>query len=135
LLVACHLTDGVIVHYNGGIPRIHDSRLYQCGGLREKMYPWERSVADKAYVEFEELLSPLKGLTTVNKELYNLIISSVRVMIERAIGRTKKLQILQQPWKHDIFLHPLMFKCVVNFMNVDLKLHPLVSEINPLFNL
>jgi hypothetical protein len=73
------LSDGLFIHWDGGLPRINDSKIHECfSNLRLKLLPSERGIADKAYVKFPELMTPIKGKNLFEAELvYNSVVSSV----------------------------------------------------------
>jgi hypothetical protein len=124
--------DGYFIHWSGGIPRVNDSKMFELGPLLQQLQPWERGIGDKAYIKFPQLITPLKGVDLSDEEkFYNSIVSSVRSIVERAIGRLKKFRILSDPYRGDLVYHHRIFGVLVNFVNIDIQHRPLVACENP----
>ena len=79
-----------------------------CFFLLEK----ELILADKAYIGHYQFVCPIKSPNTEEELLYNGITNSTREKVEHFIGRLRIFECFTQKWRHNIQLHPIMFKVI-----------------------
>ena len=90
-------------------------------------------MGDKGYLGEKKVIIPFKGRNLPDWEwTFNKLLTTVRVTVERAIGRTKKFQILKMPFRHEIFLHPIIFVVCAQIAAISIKLNPLIYKLLPL---
>jgi len=147
--VAVHITTGKFVWVSGPYLNVHDSQVFQNSGLASK-YPVlkdgfasTRGLADKGYYSTNKNLATTQHLWTPEKKkkgewVSNLdkkesqVISTVRIEVERAIGRLKQLAILRKIFRSSTKslldkaqLHNRIFTICIHFTNANMNLHPL----------
>lgn len=96
----------------------------------------EKGVGDTAYQTFSNMITPLPKLPNREhlpwEKAFNHLVSSVRAIGDCVNSRLKQHNILSKPWRHDFVFHQEMFETFANFVNVNIKFHPLAKTNNPL---
>lgn len=125
--VGVHLSTGRIVWLVGGIPgSIHDMKMAQENGILQQLLEGEWILADKGYTSSNlPFLTPIKDPQTEEELQWNSFINQTRVIVENTYGRIKTFGSVKSNWRHNIDLHPLMFKVVCILVDIDLQCHPL----------
>ena len=130
------IKTGRILAINGGIPGISDARVWQHSGFLNELQEWEGGLADKGYQGCDSLLTPFKktknGRLTKEQEATNALIASVRITVERTIGRFKNFRCLSTKWRGALELHPIVFAVLAQSIELSLKTNPLVVNVHEL---
>ena len=134
---AINLITGKLWWVAGGVPTVHDKKIFENCGLKDKLEPGEIGVADKGYQGAEGLLTPLKkkkkaSLTEEQKKV-NALISTARITVERTIGRIKNWGCLKRKWRGSMEDHWKYFMVVANLVNLSFDIRPLSRTIHPIF--
>ncbi len=66
-----------------------------------------------------------KIFNSFKKAQINNIIYSEKILVENTIERIKIFHLAKTEWRHDLELHPIAMKALINILNVDLQFHPL----------
>jgi hypothetical protein len=110
---------------------VHDLTLAKSIGILSENYqlnPNEKLLGDKGYIGSKIFLTPLKRKRkfelTQQEKKYNKLISRYREIVENVNSRLKNFNCLSQRWRHDLTLHPHVFKTVASIVNIDLQFHP-----------
>jgi hypothetical protein len=128
--VAVRPSDGIIVKIDGGVPRRFDGAMYSMSGIRELLVRGEKGIADTAYQNYAELITPIRTPSSDQKK-YNVLVSSVRSIVENTFARMKVFHVLCSPWRHNLELHYAMFTAIANIANITIQYRPLVKQTNP----
>jgi len=151
--VAVHIATGQFVHYAGPFTNIHDSRIFQEGELPKKFPPQDPNdpnspsplagLADRGYWStnpkcklFQCLLAvmkkPVRGALSKEDKKRNQLLSTLRIEVERGIGRLRTLQRLVMGYRSSkasladkITSHGKLFKICIHFTNYSIKVRPL----------
>lgn len=135
--IGVHIHTGIIHWVQGGVfGNVADLMLLRTGGLHNFLLPGECIYCDKGYVtlhtgEHRWILCPFKGRSvnlTVQQIVWNMHINKHRVIVENALGRIWKFQCLQQPWRHQLSLHPVVFNVCAQIANIDMHERPLRAD-------
>lgn len=110
-----------------------DLTVWRNGDFFAKLEPEEKVLADRGYQGERSLTTPFKRkpggqLTDFEKETNNLI-SCLRILVERVIGRLKNFACLAHAWRGDLDWHEECFNVISNLVNVMLESHPMNWEI------
>jgi len=119
---------GKPVYWNGPFPGpTADITIFR-SGLKEEMREVTTGLADGTYqgeMWFLEVPPrPYKNLTP-QQRAYHRRLSKRRIIVENFIGRLKSFKALVSCWRHDISLHKIIFKVVLNCVAIDLCFRPL----------
>jgi hypothetical protein len=133
--VAVNITNGEIVWISGPAPgKTHDLTMLRNNGLLLLLLSGEWLLADKGYQGDSRILVPFKGKwedLTPWQQTFNRIVGSVRVLVERSIGRIKRFSCLKVPWRHDISLHMIAFTVCAQLAQIGIVVNALEKQINP----
>jgi hypothetical protein len=121
--VGVDVRDGTIVWLSGGFPgSMHDLTIARTSGIIDKLDEGEFILADKAYLGDQHFLTPLKGTpSTLQGQLFNYIISHLRIIVEHTFSKIKVFKCLTAKWRHDLCLHKVVFFVLSNVINFELK--------------
>ncbi len=97
--------------------------------LPQLLVKGERGIADTAYDYHQELVTPIRMPSEIEKQ-YNAIVSSVPSLVENVFARMKIFKVLSTPWWHNLDLHYDMFQCIANITNLTIKYRPLTPDLN-----
>lgn len=127
---------GKIIWVAGGVPTTHDKKIFENCGLKDQIQPDELGLADKGYEGAEGLLTPKKKkksqqLTEEEKKV-NAIISTVRIIVERTIGRIKNWGCMSLKWRGNMEEHWKYFQVVANLVNLSFDIRPLSRTAHPI---
>ena len=148
--VAVHITTGWFVHFAGPFHNTHDAKIFQNGFLptafdeesHKEVFP-RRGLADRGYYSTNEdsklhqclmtvIKKPRDGVLSQEMVRMNQIISTLRIEVERALGRLKVLLRLvagyrsgKRSLKEKLAAHAKLFKVCIHFTNFSLKYRPL----------
>lgn len=130
---------GKIIWVAGGIPTTHDKKIFENCGLKDQLEPDEVGLADKGYQGTDGLLTPKKKkkrlpLTDEEKKV-NAIISTVRIIVERTIGRIKNFGCMSHKWRGDMESHWKYFIVVANLVNLSFDIRPLSRVAHPILKI
>ncbi len=103
--------------------------MYEMSDLPKSLVKGERGIANTAYDYHQELVTPIRVPSEVEKQ-YNIIVSSVRSIVENVFARMKIFNVLTSPWRHNLNLHYDMFNCIANITNITLKYRPVIQDVN-----
>eukprot|EP01121_Diplochlamys_sp_Union-15-3_P005270 TRINITY_DN1559_c0_g1_i2.p1 TRINITY_DN1559_c0_g1~~TRINITY_DN1559_c0_g1_i2.p1 ORF type:complete len:324 (-),score=16.00 TRINITY_DN1559_c0_g1_i2:63-1034(-) len=103
----------------------HDATILQHQGLLDMIGEDEVLIADKAYVGYDMVYHPYKSPKTREQLEWNKMIGSIRVVNERAIRCFKLWNCLSHNWRHEICLHPIVFKVIAHIVHIMLEYSPL----------
>jgi len=128
--IVCRSLDGRIVDVCGPFPcTVHDKKILDAwqvshGSQFEKQ---ELMAADKGYIGQALCMVPLKTNQTFTKNdsFYNIILGSVRCIVEQAIGRIKIFRCLQYKWRHDLYKHEYAFVVCTILANRHIQERPI----------
>ena len=148
--MALHITTGRWVQWYGGVTGQHDTRLFRDSGLYELFginpetgLPPMKGLADRGYFSSKpakKLVPPLwtgikkpkNGELTDKQEKHNQILATLRIEVERGLGRLKILQRLVRTFRSSdpdfnakLELHRKIFNVSINFVNVWNEFFPL----------
>jgi hypothetical protein len=132
--IGVHIKTGMIHWISGGVfGSVADITLLRTGGLHNLLMPNECIYCDKAYSTLHTqehlwVLCPYKGRSanlSIEQIIWNQHINHHRVIVENAIGRIWKFQCLQQPWRHRLGLHPVVFNLCASIAALDIQSRPL----------
>lgn len=140
--VACHISSGRVLHISGGVSgAVNDRDVLRSGGLWRKAPENENGIADRGYTSGEwnhRLFTPLSpiidpnGLETLSfgEGMYNNMLSSLRIEIERLFERFKNYSVLLHSRDRNQLSHREVFIVIANTVNISLEVHPLRSEVS-----
>jgi hypothetical protein len=130
--VGVNLLTGVICWLAGGFSgRMHDLTMSRSSGLFDILLPGELILADKGYIgEPTVFTTPMRQPPTLEDWNSNYELGIFRVLVENVNGRLKAFACLRTPWRHDLFLHPIVFDVIANLVNFDMILHPLRNDVH-----
>lgn len=121
-----------IIHIFGPIPATYnDHNILEMSGVMGLRLPNELGIADGAYNKLSArlLLTPFakfRGGLTLRRRVWNNLISSVRIDIERVFQRIKRFAILSATSRlHDLHKHGTIFFVICNLVNIDITMHPM----------
>lgn len=125
--IGVRLTDGKICwvskEYRGPV---HDSRMFREGGLLNFLIPGEKVLGDKGYQGMPEVISPHRGRDLEETELlFNQILSSERIIVERVFGRMKEFHCLKNSWRASLEKQNWAFYVLACITNKKLEENPL----------
>jgi len=121
------ISDGIIFWERGGLPgKVHDLRLFRHYGLADQLEPWEFLMADSGYQGEETMIIPFKRDLDEEKEDVNFQIGGIRVLVERVFRQIKVFRCLQVPWRHYIYLHPIVFNIACQVTNIKHRYFPII---------
>ena len=130
--VVINRITGEIVWVRGPSPgSMHDLTMMRHFGIANVLEPGELILADKAYQGHKSCVVPYRGHGYTNhhddcaKCRFNFMLSGIRILVERSIGRIKRFQCFKQKWRHNLALHPVAFFFVANLCNIMNKFSPL----------
>jgi hypothetical protein len=86
--------------------------------------PGELILTDKAYIGETCFFYPIKPAITTAELQFNSAISSIRETVEHTIHRIKIFGCVQQKWRHNLNLHPIVFKIICHALNIEFIAHP-----------
>jgi hypothetical protein len=129
-------TTGQILWIAGGRRgATHDLELARNSGIRNLLLLNEALVGDKGYIgEDTWIFTPFKGRSvdlTLNQRVWNKFLNPRRVLVENALSRICKFQILCSPFRGGnemddrVALHHRIMKVVVNLAFLDIEENPL----------
>lgn len=148
MIVAVHIATGKFVHFAGPEINVHDSMLFRNGPLptafdeiEDQEVSPKKGLADRGYYCTNPkdklcqcLLTVVKkapnGSLTADDKRMNQLISSLRIEVERGIGRLRNLHRLSQKWSSKGSLsqklekHAKLFKVAIHFTNYSMDLRP-----------
>eukprot|EP00732_Lithocolla_globosa_P001195 Lithocolla_globosa_v1_NODE_557_length_3753_cov_135.321796.p1 type:complete len:325 gc:universal NODE_557_length_3753_cov_135.321796:1312-338(-) len=126
------MNDGLFVWSTGAVPgSVHDSQIARNAGVMDELvcHPNELIAGDKAYEGIPHFISPVKGKNLSPQEAeFNEILSTHRIVVERAFGRVKNYKCFSSKWRHDLALHPIAFDVVLNLTNFDIRVNPRTDD-------
>jgi hypothetical protein len=123
--IGIQLQTGKIVWLSGGVPgSVHDLTVVRNCGLPSKLLSGEFILADKAYIGENYFLHPIKPAITLEEKELNAAISSIRETVEHTIHRIKIFGCTQQKWRHNLNLHPIIFKVICHTLNIEFMINP-----------
>lgn len=153
--MAVHPATGHFIWFNGPFANVADIKMFNEGGFARNFYDEEEDkftglgVADKGYSSKNETLDSTRALLTPIKKVrgqhslplrdkkYNQVLSSVRIEVERSIGRLKCFGRLCAPFRGKASSlderkrkHYALFYVAIHLTNMWIKLHPLRQEPN-----
>ena len=91
----------------------------------QHLLPNEEVLADKRYCGIPKCNTLFKSGLTDEQEKYNKIHAKFQIDIERIFARMKLFKCLSTTWRHDLSMLPIVFKAIVEMVNVDLQERPL----------
>jgi len=120
---------------NAGVSGVADSKVWRHGEFLSKLMAWESGLGDKGYQGSEQLLTPFKkankGKLTPDQEAANAIIATVRITVERTIGRFKNFRCLSTKWRGDHEFHTTVFAVLAQSIELSFETNPLVRYVHP----
>lgn len=135
-VVAVHPGTGRIILAGAGVPSTHDKKIFENGDIPSLLTPGELGLADKGYQGANGLITPKKktkrAKLTEEEKKANAFISTVRIIVERTIGRIKSFGCLNMRWRSAIELHHKYFTIVCHLVNLSFDVRPLSQEIHPI---
>jgi hypothetical protein len=136
--VAVCPVNGRIFWIGGGVPSAHDLRIYHKGGLLEAI-PDELGIGDKGYQGGRRLLTPAKKKKSVelteDEDMMNRLIATVRINVERTIGRLKVFHCIGTRWRSAWEMHPNAFFVIAQMVNLSFDVNPLVKTPHEIFKI
>lgn len=124
--IGVQFKTGRFIWISDGTPgKYHDLTLACNSGIIDHLLPDEKIMADKGYFVDFHFVTPFKSPMTEFEIEWNSYLSTVRQIVEHAIGRLKIFGCLKQTFRHHLKLHPIMFKVIAEIVNRDLVFRPL----------
>lgn len=135
--VVCQVSSGRIMWVSGGGSAAeHDRNLLDAGGLLDMIPKGEIGIGDKGYLRNDlksRILTPIpprrvqgQHILTAEEILYNELLSSLRIEIERVFGRMKKcFAYLTHSRDRDLLTHRENFTVLANTFNIMLEFNPM----------
>lgn len=109
-----------------------DVELWHTDGFWEHMVPGEIFIGDKGYQGGLGLISPFKttrhSVLSYEEVAANHTLSSVRMIVERTIGRIKNFAILANKYRGDWGNHVQAFTVISHLVNLEMDTHPMISQ-------
>ncbi len=138
--VGVHWLTGQLHWIAGGVyGKVHDLTLARNSGILLAILPNERLYADKGYIGDPEFITPVKGRSAnlpLADVLWNkLVVNPLRVVVENALGRICKFEILTKPFTagNDVAdripLHRKVFNVCAQLAQLDIRENPLRRDI------
>ena len=134
--VATQVSTGKFVWIAGGVPKLHDKRIYDHFGLRNRLVQSrEFGIADKGYDGAQMLYTPYKKKKntdlSLEEESWNRTLAVVRIHVERAIGRIKSFKAFSTRWRgsYENGEHFSAFQFIASMINISSERKPLIREI------
>jgi len=123
--LCCRLSDRKIVWISGPyVGSNHDITIARTSGILNMVRPNEMLLGDKGYIGEEEFLCPIKAkwenLTEEERD-YNSKIAKIRVRVEHAFGKLKRLNCLSDIWRHSLQEHEPVFTVCCHLMNLEMR--------------
>lgn len=116
-----------------------DVAVWNTGPFWSTLKEGEYGLGDKGYQGAVKLLTPFKTargrVLTDEEEAANRLIATIRILIERIMGRFKNAAVLSQKWRGDIDFHHIAFEVQAHMINLTLKLRPIVKNVSKLLGL
>ena len=153
--VAVHIATGRFVHFAGPVTNVHDARLFQEGPLPKmfdrldedgQLVTPRRGLADRGYFSTNPNSKLCQCLLTVIKKprdrplnneenKLNQLRSTVRIEVERALGRLRNAQRLvigfrssRSALEQKTAQHRKIFNVCIHFTNYSMSVRPLRKE-------
>jgi len=147
--VAVHIVTGRYVHFAGPVVNVHDAKLFQEGPLPtafdeddDRAVSPRKGLADRGYYSskpsnklYQCLMSVMKkprdGELTEYDIKMNQLISTLRIEVERGIGRLRRLKRLDDVFtakgtlETKLAKHAQIFKIGIHFTNFSMEYMPL----------
>lgn len=101
-----------------------DQFCYRFFGLTSRLRAFELVLGDSHYIG--ESHSYVKSSSE-----YTKLVKRVRVIIENAINRLKKWNVLVLPWRHAVEIHHVVFTLVVHIANIEMENNPIRTLPHP----
>jgi hypothetical protein len=112
-----------------------DVTLARRSAVFDKLLDWEYAMCDKGYYGLgDRVVLPLKGnwdSFTLDQQLWNRAINSVRVSQEHLNREIKIFDVLTTPFRHDLMLHPFVFHTAANLANIRMRTAPARHYLSP----
>jgi len=123
--VGVEILTGLFVWFSGAWPgSFNDLTIIRRSGLLDKLRLGERIMADKIYIGERQILTAFKNARGIRQLSINRAVYRRRIIVENSLNRIKTFNFTQQEWRHDLKLHPLAFKAIINILNIDLTFRP-----------
>lgn len=141
------LGSGRIKWLSGGVPgSIHDMELAKATGVFDIAPEGEIGLADRGYAGAppDRIMAVLKPQVfsdgplvnvpcyTFEERVFNRVICSQRIEVERVYGRLKRFQVLWHSRMKDLTLHRMLFEVLANVVNIQIELEPMRKQTHPM---
>jgi hypothetical protein len=128
--LAVHIETGDIVWMNGPFPgSMHDLTIARSGFVHQLLQN-EQALGDKAYIGCDHFIAPCKPPRTPEQHRFNAILHRRRALIEQVNKRIKHYNVFRHDWRHDLSLHGIAFRVVVNIVAMCLMIQPIKKAAN-----
>lgn len=105
--------------------------IYKSCDFASTVNDWESGLGDKGYQGAPKLLTPFKRRKrcrlSEEEEAVNALIASIRILIERVMGRFKNSAALATKWRGNIDDHLKLFVVQGQTVNLCIDVMPLVK--------
>jgi hypothetical protein len=137
--IACQISSGKICFVDGPVPGSYaDVTSFRDCGLLFNLPKKEMILCDKGYQGQPRCLTPYKKdrgklFLTAEEEAFNEVLSSVRMLVERVIGRVKVFGALGSRGRfrsHTLEKHKALFTVACQITNISLEIEPLMFHTN-----
>ena len=124
--VGVELSRGTFVWFYGGCPgSYNDLTILRQSSLLDRLEPGEFLLGDKIYVGEPQVLTAFKAPQTEMERTINSVFYRHRIIVENSFARIKTFNFTHNEWRHDLKLHSLAFKVLLNVLNIDFETRPI----------
>jgi len=127
--IGVNWNNGFICWIAGPIEgKYHDLTLCRTYGIvanQTLLKSNEMCWADKGYIGGDGLfVTPVRNPKDEVQEGWNHFVHSHRWIVENVLDRMKNFKSLSTKWRHNLNLHPIIFKVIASILNLEMYFYP-----------
>lgn len=123
--IGVDINNGTLCWLWGGIPgSMHDLTMARMSGIINALENNEFILADKGYIGEHIFVTPFRDPQNDVEEAFNSALGSHRIIVENVLLRVKIFNSMSYKWRHELYLHPIVFTVICNIVNIDMLFCP-----------